>query len=692
MFVDLLASVFVDAVRVAVLLAASAPIAWLLARGPARIRSTLWLAVLAGALLTPAVRRVVAPIEVVIPGWAVERVDAATTGSGAEPRAVSPATNAASGAVDVWTPPAMTAIAPPTTAQVRAWHETLPIAGALWLWGAGVIALSLRTAAGYWRIARIVGRAKPVVDPDWAAVVRRAARRVGCRRSVRLVWTDELDVPATTGFVRPTVLLPEGADGWLMERREVVLMHELVHIRRMDWAARIVARLVTALHWFDPLAWWASSRLDREQERACDEAVLGAGVRASTYAAHLLEIARVAGPRPMLSVPALELTRRSEVEDRIMHVLDTKTWRRSATLVGIPVIVIVGSLVPAIAAIRPAPAGPEAGTPPRELAASAPAAPVEPAQEPPPVNAPQAVPDRAPSPAPAPAQPRAADAELSRLIRDMERLEAQMEQSVQGIDDAVRRQIEDTVGEIESVRVEIDERRLEEIEARIEAEFATIEDLEIDLEPVRAEIEEVTRAIEAIQIDATLDAAAVREAIEPHVARLQELHLEIEPVHVQMERVHELIEPLQREMEAAHEAMEERHLEMERLHAELEPLTQEVERLHETIEPIRGELERTAERIDSAVRREVESTIRAGMASVVSPGAPFDEAARRVVAASHVRIHDDVLSVDGPTDEIRTILGDLMRVHRRAGGDAFDSALDATVGELTPLRRSVDLD
>ena len=690
MSVELLSSVLVDAARVAILLAASAPIAWLLARGPARARSSLWLAVLAGALLTPLLTRVLDPVEVVIPGWVVERSNVPILEPATQPSAVSLAEARGNASADRPARGDVTTVVAPVPAEGGTWWNGVPVAAALWVWGTGAIVLMFRTAFGYWRIARIVGRGRPVVDPEWAAVVRRATRRVGCRRTVRLLWTDELDVPATTGLIRPTVLLPAVADRWLIERREVVLMHEIVHVRRMDWAARIVARLVTALHWFDPLAWWASSRLDREQERACDEAVLGAGVRASTYAAHLLEIARTARPRPALSVPALELTRRTEVEERIMHVLDTKSWRHSAALFGLPVIVIIGSLVPAIAAIRPAPEAPPAATAPLAVVASPLPAPVAPGDEPRPAIAPQPAPDRAPSPPPAPEQ--AADPELSQLIRDVERLEAQIEQSVGEIDDTVRRRIEEKVREMESVRLEVDERRLEEVEARIEAELAGIENIEVDLEPVRLEMEEVAHAIEAIELESEMDAEEMRQAIEPHLERLQELRLQIEPVHVRMERLQEVLEPLQVEMQSAQQAVQERHLEMERLHAELEPLTQEIERLHETIEPIRGELERTAEQIDRAVAREVESAIRAGMASVVAADAPFDEAARRVVAASEVRIEHGALIVYGPAGETRMILSDLMRVHRRSDDDAFESALESTVRELTPLRRSVELE
>jgi hypothetical protein len=135
-----------------------------------------------------------------------------------------------------------------------------------------------------------------------------------------------------------------------------------------------------------------------------------------------------------------------------------------------------------------------------------------------------------------------------------------------------------------------------------------------------------------------------------------------------------------------------RHDEMEGLHAELEPLQEEIERLHESIEPIREELERTAEEIEAAVAREVEAALRAGMSSVVGTGAPYGEAARRIASDSHIRVHSDLLSVEAPVDETRAILRDLMTPHRIGSEQAFEVALETTVRDLTPLRRSIDLE
>jgi hypothetical protein len=50
--------------------------------------------------------------------------------------------------------------------------------------------------------------------------------------------------------------------------------------------------IVEAVFWFHPLVWWVGARLIHERERACDEAVVGSGHEAQTYAQGILKICR----------------------------------------------------------------------------------------------------------------------------------------------------------------------------------------------------------------------------------------------------------------------------------------------------------------------------------------------------------------------------------------------------------------
>jgi beta-lactamase regulating signal transducer with metallopeptidase domain len=175
-----------------------------------------------------------------------------------------------------------------------------------------------------------------VEDHYWLAMLAAARNQVGCRRRVRLVTSSEVEVPATLGFFRPVIVLPRHSERWVWGRRQAVMLHEMVHVARFDWPVRTVARLARAFYWFNPLVWWAVRRLDLEQELACDEEVLALGTRASSYACHLLGIARHTAPCPSPAIPALGMARRTHLEERIMTILNRTKHRRAGLVVLLP--------------------------------------------------------------------------------------------------------------------------------------------------------------------------------------------------------------------------------------------------------------------------------------------------------------------------------------------------------------------
>ena len=87
-------------------------------------------------------------------------------------------------------------------------------------------------------------------------------------------------MPMTWGWLRPVVLLPGDSEVGRPERRHVVLLHELAHVKRLDCLTQQLAQLSCAVYWFNPLSWWASMRMMVERERACDDLVLLSGVAA----------------------------------------------------------------------------------------------------------------------------------------------------------------------------------------------------------------------------------------------------------------------------------------------------------------------------------------------------------------------------------------------------------------------------
>ena len=97
-----------------------------------------------------------------------------------------------------------------------------------------------------------------------------------------------LDVATFAGiFARTSLLL--AATGLSGSRRRAALLHEITHIRRLDTVATLMSRVVCALHWYNPLIWFAAVRLHSLQERVCDDAVLRAEATPSEYAQFLVD-------------------------------------------------------------------------------------------------------------------------------------------------------------------------------------------------------------------------------------------------------------------------------------------------------------------------------------------------------------------------------------------------------------------
>ena len=113
-----------------------------------------------------------------------------------------------------------------------------------------------------------------------------------------------------------------GARDWDEPRLRAVLLHEAAHVARRDCLAKYVAQASRALLWWNPLAWMMAARLDHEQELACDDAVLSAGISADAYAKALLDVARECSSSLLLGCA---MNASSTLHERLAHLFE---WRR----------------------------------------------------------------------------------------------------------------------------------------------------------------------------------------------------------------------------------------------------------------------------------------------------------------------------------------------------------------------------
>ncbi|MCU1275491.1 MAG: TonB family protein, partial [Bryobacterales bacterium] len=238
-----------------------------------------------------------------------------------------------------------------------------PIGVAWWLisvWLCGVAVILARTATGHARVQLSLRRSEPIRDPEWLRLLADTSCQIGLRRRVDLRRSNDSDVPLSYGLMRPVILLPSTSEDWSVDRRRVVLLHELIHVRRLDWLSCLLSQLAGAAYWFHPLAWMAMSRFRQEQERSCDDAVVIAGTGQAAYAEHLVALARSLTSSRRSWPTALSMAEAGGLEQRVHALLDPRSPRRA--LSGrVCVAALSGILVCAIpfAALRAQNAGPK---------------------------------------------------------------------------------------------------------------------------------------------------------------------------------------------------------------------------------------------------------------------------------------------------------------------------------------------
>lgn len=211
---------------------------------------------------------------------------------------------------------------------------TLSIWTILWLTGVCICAVFFVTA--YLRCRREFEMSLPV-HHDFSA---RWLREHPLRRRVQLRQSDRIKTPLTYGVLKPVILLPKETDWNDSRQLSYVLLHEQIHIRRLDSLRKLVMTAALCIHWFNPFVWLMYILFNRDMELVCDEAVVHACGRRSrsAYARTLISMEERKSP----ALPLCNSFSRSAVKERVTAVMKTK---KMTLWLGIVCVVILAAVV-----------------------------------------------------------------------------------------------------------------------------------------------------------------------------------------------------------------------------------------------------------------------------------------------------------------------------------------------------------
>jgi beta-lactamase regulating signal transducer with metallopeptidase domain len=140
------------------------------------------------------------------------------------------------------------------------------------LYAIGVLVMLARFMVGIWHANRLCARARVIRHGLLYDLLSSLARRCSMRVVPVLARTKKIMTPKVVGVVRPTILLPASAiTGLSSGELEMILAHELAHVRRFDMWVNLVQRLAEVVLFFNPALWYLSRRISTLREYCCDE-------------------------------------------------------------------------------------------------------------------------------------------------------------------------------------------------------------------------------------------------------------------------------------------------------------------------------------------------------------------------------------------------------------------------------------
>lgn len=149
-----------------------------------------------------------------------------------------------------------------------AWLPWLVLA---WAMGAGV--LGARVYRQWRGLRRMLAAAEQL--PEWQSRARQFAGRLGLRRMVPVLASVRVATPTLIGWIKPAVVLPLAVLARMPPAQiDLVLAHELAHLKRLDHIANLFQVVLETLFFYHPAVHWISREARNERELCCDTLAL----------------------------------------------------------------------------------------------------------------------------------------------------------------------------------------------------------------------------------------------------------------------------------------------------------------------------------------------------------------------------------------------------------------------------------
>ena len=202
------------------------------------------------------------------------------------------------------------------------WLEYLPLITMVWL--SFVIILTLKLIIELYNVNRLPLQGCIAADITLQKRFNRLITQVGLSRPVSLLLSHKTDVPMAIGWIKPVVLIPFSmVSGLTPQQLDMLLLHELAHIRRHDYLVNFLQTLVEITLFFHPSVRWVSKQMRNEREYCSDDIAVKHCGSSLAYAHTLADTASLCAKHRHHTIPNMAMAASGgDLKQRVVRLLD----------------------------------------------------------------------------------------------------------------------------------------------------------------------------------------------------------------------------------------------------------------------------------------------------------------------------------------------------------------------------------
>ncbi|WP_372751559.1 M56 family metallopeptidase [Labilibaculum sp.] len=140
------------------------------------------------------------------------------------------------------------------------------------IWIIGMFFLSINLILKYINTQKLKTHLTFPLRSEYKEITDRIITKYQLKQNIIFKESGFLEIPSVIGYFKPFVILPISIlSGIPKNQLEIIIAHELAHIRRHDYLLQFIQGIIELVFFYHPVVWWLSSVVNAEREHICDD-------------------------------------------------------------------------------------------------------------------------------------------------------------------------------------------------------------------------------------------------------------------------------------------------------------------------------------------------------------------------------------------------------------------------------------